>query len=151
MTPGRNEAWGRLGLSRLLFAATLFACTPAAPGPPGATTSPPGQSTPGPSSPVSAFYTVDQAARGESVFRRVCAVCHGRTEFTGPIFELTWMAEPVGSLFQHISAAMPQDRPGSLSGAEYTDIIAYVLQLNGRAAGDRELPADVELLSRMTW
>jgi hypothetical protein len=46
---------------------------------------------------------------------------------------------------------MPQDRPGSLSAEEYAAIVAYLLQLNGRAAGDRELPADEALLGRMRW
>ena len=104
-----------------------------------------------PAEPVLAFFTLDQATRGQLVFTTVCAVCHGRNEFTGPIFALTWMADPVGHLFQHISTAMPQDRPGSLSAAEYASIVAYFLQLNGRAASDRELPADAELLGRMRW
>ena len=98
-----------------------------------------------------AFYTAEQAERGERVFTTVCAVCHGRNEFTGPIFAFTWMEEPVGHLFQHISTAMPQDDPGSLTAAEYAAVVAYMLQLNGRAAGTRELPADAEALGRLTW
>jgi mono/diheme cytochrome c family protein len=101
--------------------------------------------------PVAAVFTAEQATRGQRVFTTVCAVCHGRSEFTGPIFALTWMADPVGHLFQHISTAMPQDRPGSLSAEEYAAIVAYMLQLNGRTAGERELPADAELLGRMRW
>ncbi len=89
--------------------------------------------------------------RGQRVFTTVCSACHGRTEFTGPIFAFTWMAEPVGHLFEHISTTMPQDRPGSLSGEEYAAIVAYLLRLNGREAGDSELPADPELLGRMRW
>ena len=46
---------------------------------------------------------------------------------------------------------MPQDRPGSLSAEEYAAIVAYFLQLNGRQAGDSELPADAELLGRRRW
>jgi mono/diheme cytochrome c family protein len=101
--------------------------------------------------PAAASFTAEQAERCERTFTTVCSVCHGRSEFTGPIFELTWMAEPVGHLFQHISTAMPQDRPGSLSPVEYAAVVAYLLQLNGRPAGDRELPTDVELLDRMPW
>jgi mono/diheme cytochrome c family protein len=101
--------------------------------------------------PVSAFYTAQQAERGRRVFGSVCSVCHGRNEFTGPIFELTWVAEPVGNLFQHISTTMPQDRPGTLSLEEYASVVAYMLQLNGRPAGDRELPANAELLATMRW
>jgi hypothetical protein len=61
------------------------------------------------------------------------------------------MADPVGDLFEHISTNMPQDNPGSLSAAEYASIVAYILQLNGRPAGDEELPTDAELLNRMRW
>jgi len=61
------------------------------------------------------------------------------------------MADPVGSLFEHVSTKMPQNRPGSLSDQEYADVVAYLLQINGRPAGERELPPDQELLARMRW
>ena len=98
-----------------------------------------------------ATYTDEQADRGERIFSTVCAVCHGRTEFSGPIFSMTWMADPVGHIFQHISTAMPQDDPGSLEPEEYAAVIAYMLRLNGRPAGDAELPADAEALESMRW
>ncbi|MEX2572563.1 MAG: c-type cytochrome [Gemmatimonadota bacterium] len=101
--------------------------------------------------PGTATYTADQAERGERVFDSVCGTCHASTEFRGQIFELTWMAEPVGHLFQHISTAMPQDMPGSLSPVEYASIVAYLLRLNGRPAGERELPADADRLGTMRW
>lgn len=104
-----------------------------------------------PAEPTAAYFTAGQAARGQQVFTTICSACHGRNEFTGPIFALTWKADPVGNLFEHISTAMPQDRPGSLSPAQYADVLAYILQLNGLTAGDRELPADAELLGRMRW
>jgi mono/diheme cytochrome c family protein len=98
-----------------------------------------------------AYYTAAQAERGRRVFGSVCSVCHGRNEFTGPIFSLTWIAEPVGHLFQHISTSMPQDDPGSLTLAEYAAVVAYMLELNGREPGDRELPTAVETLNVMRW
>ena len=61
------------------------------------------------------------------------------------------MAEPVGNLFQHISTAMPQDDPGSLAPEEYVAVVAYMLQLNGRPAGDRPLPVDLETLGQLRW
>jgi mono/diheme cytochrome c family protein len=148
MTPGIGRSRGRAHAPRLLLLHLgLAGCASAAPATPPA----------GPeeaaviAEPVAAEFTAEQATRGQRVFTTVCAVCHGRNEFTGPIFALTWMAEPVGHLFQHISTAMPQDRPGSLSAEEYAAIVAYMLQLNGRTAGDRELPADAELLGRTRW
>jgi mono/diheme cytochrome c family protein len=100
---------------------------------------------------AAAFYTAPQAERGRRTFTTVCAVCHGMSEFTGPIFAFTWMADPVGHLFQHISTAMPQDDPGSLTPEEYAAVVAYLLQLNGRPAGERELPADEERLDTLWW
>ena len=98
-----------------------------------------------------AVYTSQQAERGQGVFSTVCSACHGRNEFSGPIFALTWMAEPVGHLFEHIRTTMPQDQPGSLSNEEYAAVLAYFLRVNGREAGDVELPADAELLSMIRW
>ena len=98
-----------------------------------------------------ATYTVAQAEQGRRVFGSVCSVCHGRNEFRGPIFRATWIAEPVGSLFQHISTTMPQDDPGSLSAEQYASVVAYLLELNGRASGDTPLPADPAVLATMHW
>jgi len=98
-----------------------------------------------------AYYTVEQATRGQRTFTTVCAVCHGRNEFTGPIFALTWMAEPLRNIFEHISTSMPQDDPGSLTLEEYAAVLAYLLQLNGRPAGERPLPASAEALARLEW
>ncbi|MEX2582419.1 MAG: cytochrome c [Gemmatimonadota bacterium] len=96
-------------------------------------------------------YTAEQAERGEQVFDRICSACHSRNEFSGRMFEITWMAEPIGDLFQHISAAMPQDDPGSLAPDEYAAVIAYFLALNERPAGETELPADAVVLEGVRW
>lgn len=121
----------------------MAGCSPA----PAATTPP----APAPDEPVAATFTTAQAARGQSVFTSVCSTCHGRNEFSGPIFAITWRADPVGSLFEHVSTAMPQDRPGSLSPQQYIDVVAYILQLNGIQPGTQELTPDIALLSRMEW
>jgi mono/diheme cytochrome c family protein len=101
--------------------------------------------------PLPLSFTAEQATRGQRTFTTVCAVCHGRSEFTGPIFRLTWGAEPLGHLFEHISTAMPQDAPGSLTPEEYAAVLAYIVMLNGHEPGDRELPADASLLARVRW
>jgi len=153
MTPDVQGSRGHARAPRLLFfVAWMVGCASAAPAVSNAGTGEAAAAGPPTAAEtVAAVFTAEQATRGQRVFTTVCAVCHGRNEFTGPIFALTWMAEPVGHLFQHISTAMPQDRPGSLSAEEYAAIVAYLLQLNGRAAGDRELPADEALLGRMRW
>lgn len=98
-----------------------------------------------------AVFTSEQADRGQRVFSEVCSACHGANEFRGPIFSMTWMAEPVGHLFEHISSNMPEDRPGSLSPEEYAAVLAHFLRVNGREPGDAELPSDPHLLRRMRW
>ena len=85
------------------------------------------------------------------MFTTICSTCHGRNEFTGPIFALTWRAEPVGNLYEHVSTNMPQDAPGSLTPEQYADVVAHILQINGLTPGERELPADAELLRGMRW
>jgi mono/diheme cytochrome c family protein len=101
--------------------------------------------------PTQATFTAEQATRGQRTFTTICATCHGRNEFTGPIFALTWKEEPVGNLYEFVSTNMPQDQPGSLTPEEYAAVIAYVLQLNGLTPGQRELPADPRLLGSMRW
>ena len=136
--------------ARLLFLlGGLTGCARAASEAPGPAEPPPGPVETASAEP--AYFTAEQATRGQRVFTTICSTCHGRNEFTGPIFALTWRAEPVGSLFEHISTAMPQDRPGSLAPEEYAAVLAYILQLNGVTAGDRELPADAGLLSGVRW
>jgi mono/diheme cytochrome c family protein len=121
------------------------ACAPA---PPAEPTSPPAGSG---TELAPAVFTAAQAERGRGVFTSVCSTCHGRNEFTGPIFALTWMEEPVANLYEFASTNMPQDAPGSLPPEDYAAVVAYLLQLNGRAPGDRELPADRDRLAAMRW
>lgn len=144
---------GRGRAARLLAVCAVVSACAAAPVPGADEASPPvgPGDEPASSEPIAAYYTSEQASRGQRTFTSVCAVCHGRNEFTGPIFALTWMAEPVGSLFEHVSTAMPQDDPGSLTPDEYAAVVAYLLQLNGRPAGERPLPADREALARLSW
>ncbi|HSH76064.1 MAG TPA: cytochrome c [Longimicrobiales bacterium] len=154
MRPGGRGGRGHALAAGLLFSfpgVGLAGCASPAAAPPLSVDRPAGPAAPSAAEEVAASFTDEQADRGQRVFTTVCSVCHGRNEFSGPIFEITWMAEPVGHLFQHISTAMPQDRPGSLSPEEYAAVLAYLLQLNGRRAGDRELPPDAEVLGRMRW
>jgi mono/diheme cytochrome c family protein len=131
----------------LLTVATLVGLGACASGAPSPTSSPP----PATIEPVAAYFTAEQATRGQRVFTSICSTCHGRNEFTGPIFALTWRADPVGNLYEHVSTNMPQDDPGSLEPQQYADVIAYILQLNGITPGDRELPPDAQLLAAMQW
>jgi mono/diheme cytochrome c family protein len=95
-------------------------------------------------------FTADQAARGRAVYERHCAECHmhdlaGR-EYAGALagygFQLKWQDATLGELLGRIRS-MPLGRPRSLTGDEYIDILAYVLQKNAYPQGTSELTAEV--------
>lgn len=94
-------------------------------------------------------YTEAQATRGQRVYETECSLCHGPRDFSGPVFQLTWAGQRVGALFTHVSMTMPLDNPGHLSPAQYADVVSYILRLNGYPAGEKELPARTEELTRI--
>ena len=94
-------------------------------------------------------YTDGQAERGNSQFQQHCARCHGAglagTFETPPLigrFVPYWTGTTLDVLFDYISSAMPQDRPGSLSRGANADISAFILKANGFPAGAKELSAE---------
>ncbi len=93
-------------------------------------------------------YTEQQARRGERIYSERCAECHAREFFT-ETFLLSWSGVPVRLLFEVISTSMPEDRPGSLKGQQYADVLAYVFEMNGLPSGSRELSADPDRLERI--
>jgi mono/diheme cytochrome c family protein len=96
-------------------------------------------------------FTADQVARGEEIYARRCADCHGSTldngEFggaplNGAYFKQHWGGGTVAGLVAFAKAKMPPDRPGSLTDQNYADITAFLLDANGYPKGDKELPPD---------
>ena len=55
-----------------------------------------------------------------------------------------------GGAVQQDQATMPPDRPGQLSDQTYVDLTAFLLSQNGYAAGNGELPADLEAQQKMS-
>jgi len=102
-------------------------------------------------------FTAEQAARGKTAYNSNCAVCHGSTlsngtfgtPLAGQYFEGKWFGQTVGALYDY-AHTMPPSSPGSLPDETYADIVAYILEVNGIAAGDTELPPDSAALSEMT-
>jgi alcohol dehydrogenase (cytochrome c) len=105
-------------------------------------------------------FTAAQAERGHVVFERVCAGCHASNlggdeprevpALAHEQFDASWRGEPVAALHRKIRTTMPADRPGSLTAADYTDIVAYILQANGFRPGAAELTADQAALDAIT-
>src|SRR3989442_1383765 len=90
-------------------------------------------------------YTPAQAARGEAVFPIACRGCHRELPprvaraANGGRFMDAWTEDSLESLFTVIKNSMPRDAPASLPDAAYTDVVAYILQLNAFPSGSAEL------------
>lgn len=94
-------------------------------------------------------YTEDQAARGETAFKMYCASCHEPGFHTGEQFRMNWFGRSVYDLFKILKTTMPEDNIGGLTDDEYTRVIAYILKLNGFAAGADSLRSDSLELRRV--
>ncbi|MGH7529470.1 MAG: c-type cytochrome [Gemmatimonadales bacterium] len=94
-------------------------------------------------------YRLDQARRGEAVFRRVCVDCHATAQFRERRFLTAWAGGTARDVFELIRTQMPQDNPGRLRRDEYADVLAYIFELQGLPPGDTALPADDAPLRRI--
>lgn len=110
--------------------------------------------------PAELSFTAAQAASGEVEYKASCIDCHGAHlddgEFGGPplkgaAFTAKWFKLPAGALVNYIHAAMPPDAPGRLPLGTYVEITAYILSMNGVAAGSREMPADMNALTALHY
>ncbi len=114
------------------------------------------------------YYTDAQAERGQALYRNACAACHGldlegasASALAGPHFVRRWNpgasvsdfsgwgASSVDDLFFITRTTMPQGAVGSVTAEQHIDVIAYILQQNGYASGERALTADEETLGEI--
>jgi mono/diheme cytochrome c family protein len=101
-----------------------------------------------PSTVLDGVYTHEQAQRGEAVYSASCIGCHEGQDADGPelmgrAFLDRWREDKLEPLFTFIRTTMPGNNPGSLDERAYTDIIAFILEVNGLPAGERELSRDM--------
>jgi len=104
-------------------------------------------------------YTEEQAKRGEELYRKECASCHGdtliggggATPLSGGTFLSNWNGLTVGDLFDRIRKTMPQGSPGKLTKQQDADILAYLLSFNKFPAGKTELQKQVEFLKEIRF
>jgi cytochrome c5 len=93
-------------------------------------------------------YTEGQAARGRQVFENVCSNCHETPEWQEDRFLQRWQGESVFRFFFYVWERMPNGEPPySLPRQDVTDVVTYILQLNGLPSGDAELASDDDGLS----
>jgi quinoprotein glucose dehydrogenase len=104
-------------------------------------------------------YTQAQADRGKDLYSSACASCHG-PELTGgemapPLaggeFVSGWDGLSVGDLFERIRISMPQNSPGSLSGQQNADILAFMFAANKFPTGSAELPKEAGILKQIKF
>jgi mono/diheme cytochrome c family protein len=99
-------------------------------------------------------YTEEQAKRGAPLYSEQCASCHGPElmggEMAPPLatgdFLAGWDGLTVGDLFERIRTSMPQNAPGSLSGQQNADILAFIFSANKFPAGSAELSTQSMML-----
>ena len=93
------------------------------------------------------IYNKAQAKSGKKLYKKHCLSCHEKGYFE-PVF-LAWQGESAGTLYEVMSAAMPESSPGSLSPDEYADIFAYVLKEIGYPSSTATLDPDSEAFSKI--
>lgn len=100
--------------------------------------------------PAAALYSTAQAKRGGDLYQAQCAMCHGAglkgqgpiPALSGDTFVAVYSGQPASALYDKVQGQMPPNNPGSLTPAQATDVMAYLLSANQYAAGDVDLPAD---------
>ena len=99
------------------------------------------------------IFTLAQANRGEDLFRSTCSNCHDREDWTDAGFKGRWEGQSVFQFWYYINDRMPYDDPWSLTRQQVTDVLTYILTLNGLPAGDTELAVDDDSIDDywLTW
>jgi len=104
-------------------------------------------------------YTEEQAKRGESVYHKACAPCHGDSlaggesapPLSGGAFLANWNGLTLGDLFDRIRKTMPQNAPGKLTKQQNADVLAFTLSVNKFPAGKNELSRQTEFLREIRF
>jgi S-disulfanyl-L-cysteine oxidoreductase SoxD len=104
-------------------------------------------------------FSAEQVARGKDSYIQRCGICHGENlddgdfggaPLRGSWFRDHWGSGSVASLFSYVKTTMPPDNPGGLNDTTYADILSYILQRNGYAAGADELKPDEQAMEAMS-
>jgi mono/diheme cytochrome c family protein len=98
--------------------------------------------------------TDEQSQRGERIYTDTCVSCHSADltgsqivpALVGTDFLNKWNSMTAGDLFEQIRQTMPQDGPGTLTPAQYVDVLAYVLIKNKFPSGKSELAPEFDAL-----
>jgi len=99
-------------------------------------------------------YSVEQAARGDTAYKKTCVRCHGASltggeealPLSGNAFLSNWNGLPLSDLYERIRNSMPPDKPKTVGKQDLADILAYLLSQNQFPAGQTELANDPAFL-----
>ena len=107
----------------------------------------------------SGVYTIEQARRGEQIYKQQCTLCHrdnllGNTVDGGPPlrglqFTTRWEGLSIETMLSTVEELMPIVNPGSLSRQEYVDVVSFILWANELPAGEIELPTSADALQQI--
>lgn len=100
-------------------------------------------------------FTLDQAQRGELIYKSECQTCHAADMRGGPAagglrgvtFRFLWKDKTIADLFNAMRKKMPPGQPGTLGDQAYLDVLAAILQRNEFPAGETEIEADEEVMN----
>ena len=96
-------------------------------------------------------YTNEQALRGQNLYEKRCASCHGggltggsAAALAGSQFMAKWGQgnHTVDELYYITRTQMPYGAAGTMTAKQYLEVVAYILKANGYSAGSRELSTD---------
>jgi mono/diheme cytochrome c family protein len=97
---------------------------------------------------LAGIYTPAQARRGRQVYEEICSECHETEEWQDELFLARWNGESVFRFWYYIFEQMPNGAPPySLPREQVSDVVTYILELNGVPPGPRELGSDDEAVS----
>src|SRR6202140_1750725 len=95
-------------------------------------------------------FTAEQATAGRAIYQATCSTCHlpdmkGTFEappLAGANFMNMWRNRPTSDLFSRIRNTRPIHNPGTLRNQDAVNLVAFILQANGAAAGMQALTAE---------
>jgi mono/diheme cytochrome c family protein len=105
------------------------------------------------------IYTEVQAKRGEPLYAKECASCHGADllggdkgpTLVGGDFGANWENLTIGELVKRMHETMPPDNPRGLSRRQVVDILAFMFAFDKVPAGTTELPTQADPLNAIKF
>ena len=92
---------------------------------------------------VSGIYSEAQAESGADLYNTYCAHCHLPSFYTN--IDVTWNDMSVLDFYYKVSGSMPADNPRALNQAQYLNLVAWVLAINGYPSGNTSMSLNNKL------